>query len=234
MGRLNGTWLRGLAALGIVLGIAACGTDDSPGAAPTPPPHDTPVPATPLPPTWTASPVPPTPTPPTRTPAPTTTPRPSLTPIPPPESGVLQDENRLTITALPDALNAAIVEQYAAHDSPATSTPPVITLQTGGRVQIELAFYNDFLKRSSTVITVVLLRVDSGRIALDEVPDARQSSGALVPDQAVWDGLALVEAGINGALITLSGAPEDVYRPDAVRVYPGYVEADYTAVPAVG
>jgi hypothetical protein len=129
------------------------------------------------------------------------------------------------VTALESDLNMAIASAFYAQDSRLTTVPPVVTLDYGGQVRIEMAFYNSFLNRNSQVITQVWLSVADGRIAVDERPGTRKVSGGLVSDQSVRAGLTLAEDGITRALTALAGSSPGAYRLYSLAVYPGYIRA---------
>jgi hypothetical protein len=235
--------------LALILALAACG---SPGKAPTvtPPPSFTPtwgpfptptwtprptrtpgpsptsVWAT-APSTWTPSPTVPTATAPSYTLVPTVTPRPTLTPLPGVISGVDRQDGRLIVTVLINDLNRAITSAFYAEDSRPTTMPPVIALDYGEQVRIELAFYNSFLNRISQVSTLARLSVVNGQIAVEEQPDRREVSGGLVSDSSIREGLALVADGITRALTAQAGSPLDSYRLHSIAVYPDHIRAAF-------
>lgn len=236
--------------LALVLALAAC---RSPGKAPTvtsPPPSFTPTwgpsptpTRTPLPTrtpgpsptslwatgpsTWTPSPSVPTATPPSHTPAPTVTPRPTLTPLPGAVPGAVRQDDRLIVTVPVSDLNGAITSAFYTQDSRPTTMPPVITLDYGEQVRIELAFYNSFLNRTSQVSTLARLSVADGQIVVEEQRDRREVRGGLVSDSSIRAGLALVADGITRALTAQAGASLALYRLHSVAVYPDHIQAVY-------
>jgi hypothetical protein len=243
--------------LALILALAACG---SPGKTPTttpspspsftptwgpsPTPTWTPFPTrTPgpsptsvwatAPSTWTPSPTVPTATPPSYTPAPTVTARPTLTSTPGVTSGVVRQDTQLIVTVLDSDLDTAIASVFYALDSRPTTMPPVVTLDYGGRVQIEMAFYNSFLNRNSQVIVQARLSAADGQIAVEEQRDRRAVTGGLVADSSIRSGLALVTEGITRALTTLAGPLPGSYRLHSITVYPDHVRAVFVEeVPA--
>lgn len=218
--------------LALVVTIAACGPDGA-APAPTPTASPSPEPPTPLPPTWTPSAVPPTPTSVTPTPRPSVTPRSSQTPLPEPLPGATQVDDALVVTVTDESLNTALAAQHAALTDPPTSDPPRVALEYGGRARIDLVFYNAFLERAGQVSTVARLSTAGGQVVLAEVPGERDLSGALVGEGAIRAGLALVADGLNAALVAQAGDAA-AWMLAGLRVYPGYLEADYAPVRPVG
>ncbi|MBN1202803.1 MAG: hypothetical protein JXJ20_13205 [Anaerolineae bacterium] len=229
---------RGAVVIGLALALAACGSDNErTGPTPTATGSPTALPVTPtaLPPTWTAT--PPTAPLPTQTTVPTFTPRPTLTLTPGLTPGaVWEDDTRLVVTARAAKLNVAIREEF---NDAAFNTgeflgklfkPPMITLDYGGRVQIDLDFYNAFLEREGHIHTEALVSVQDGVLVLDEIADAREAEGALVNENDVRAGLAVAADGITRGLLATAGddLPES-FRLAEARIYPGHVEAVFTA-----
>jgi len=210
----------------IMLLLTACGSDDTTSPTPTltwtPPPSRTPVP------TWTPSASPTSQ--PTRTLVPSLTPRPTLTLTPGITPGAaLDSENQLVITAREAEFNQTIGDLYRAQPASPLQAAPVIALEYRGRVQIEMTFYNDFLKKNSQVTTVALLGFEDGRITLSEIADERTVEGALVDEDNIRNAIALAEQGINDTATTMAQAQGGPYQMTDIRPNPGYLEVVFAA-----
>jgi hypothetical protein len=145
---------------------------------------------------------------------PSVTPRPTLTATPGLTPGVVEQDHQLIVTALDHDLNLAVASAFYVQDSRPTTMPPVITLDYGGQVQIEMAFYNSFLNRNSQVVVQARLSAADGQIAVEEQRDQRAVTGGLVSD--LW---------ITRALTTLAGPVPGSYRLRSITVYPDHVQA---------
>ncbi|MBN1681494.1 MAG: hypothetical protein JW966_14530 [Anaerolineae bacterium] len=223
----------GALCLALMLVAGACGSDkaSTPSATPiptTPAPVITPATETPLPPTWTPSPT--TTPPPTHTLVPTFTPRPSVTATPGLTPGaVLDDENRLIVTALQTDVTAAIQDAYTGQAPELLAAPPAVTLGYNGRIDIELTFFNEFLEQESLVTTQARLEISNGLITLVEIPGARELYGALVSDQTLRSALSIIEVSLNTAISDRAQSAQPGTRQlTAVWVYPGYLEATFS------
>jgi hypothetical protein len=139
--------------------------------------------------------------------------------------GVVEQDHQLIVTALDHDLNLAVASAFYVQDSRPTTMPPVITLDYGGQVQIEMAFYNSFLNRNSQVAVQARLSAADGQIAVEEQRDQRAVTGGLVSDSSIRTGLALVTEGITRALTTLAGPLPGSYRLRSITVYPDHVRA---------
>jgi hypothetical protein len=139
--------------------------------------------------------------------------------------GVVQQGYQLFVTALDSDLNLAIASAFYAQGSGPTTMPPVVTLDYGGQVQIEMAFYNSFLNRTSQVTVRARLSATDGQMAMEEQRDLRTVTGGLVSDSSIREGLALVNEGITRALTGRAGPLPDSYRLHSIAVYPDHVRA---------
>lgn len=208
----------------LLLVAVACQSDDPPSESESSPvPSQTALPTRALPPTWTS--VPTSEDLPTSTLVPTFTPRPTLTITPGITPGVSElDDGSLSVIVEEREINDAIRAIYQNAPLEQLSMSPAISFTRTGRATVEMVFFNEFLNERGTVTASVLVEVRGANVVLSEVVEDREREGILVADDLIRQALALVENGINNAVIELAASEPGEYGVVSAQVQIGRLD----------